>query len=223
MKSTIGKGQLLTNSCLQILQPLPCFSAWEKCGWPLLVLYRAQAKCQPQTSYWSGNWTNQQDHLALHSWFSATTECENFLSSNPEWRPVKRIAQCMLCTAHQTHTASPHMPSSGVCGACVTPLRYLLPSSGEGDYILAVFKWQVNSGPYALSPLLSGLVSLPCSAWEEPPPDLLSAPLSGKSDLCWNMLGMAAVRYLPHLLSGCADLGFLTLYIFFLYSKQNNF
>lgn len=95
----------------------------------------------------------------------------------------------MLCTARQTHTASPQTPSRGVCGACVTPPHYLLPSSREGDHVLAVFKWQVDLGPFALSPLLSGLVSLPCSVREEPPPDLLLSTLRGKSDLCWKHAG----------------------------------
>lgn len=41
---------------------------------------------------------------------------------------------------------------------------------------------------------------------------------------CWNTWKRHG-RYEapPTLLSGCGDLGFLTLYIFFLYSKQNNF
>lgn len=39
----------------------------------------------------------------------------------------------------------------------------------------------------------------------------------------WVAAGLAAVRCLLHLPSARGDWGFLTLYIFFLYSKQNNF
>lgn len=57
---------------------------------------------------------------------SPATECErqtstlppSFLSSKTEWKPEKRIAQWMLSTAPQAHTASPHRPRSGVCGCC---------------------------------------------------------------------------------------------------------
>lgn len=170
-------------------------------------------------------WQLDKSARVLITWpaflFSATTECErqihialNFLSPNPEQRPVKRIAQCVLCTTHQTHTASPHTPWSGGWTA------FLLPTTSYPVERVALF-WLYLSGKWIRGPALSPLLS----AVHERSHLLTSssAPLSGKSDLCWNVLSMAAVRYLLHLLSGCADLGFLTLYIFFLYSKQNNF
>lgn len=158
------------------------------------------------------------DHLALQSWFSPTTECERqtstlcpiFLPSKTEWRPEKRIAQCMLCTAPQAHTASPHRKWGVWCLCCSFPTTSPLVVERVTMFWLS---WSGKSS-LGLSPALwASEPSLQCTR-EKPPPNLL---------VSWDMLGMAAVRYLLHLLSGCGDLGFLTLYIFFLYSKQNNF
>lgn len=41
-------------------------------------------------------------------------------------------------------------PEVGVEPVLLLPA--LLPSSGEGNHDLAVFKWQVNLGPFPLSP-----------------------------------------------------------------------
>lgn len=148
------------------------------------MLSRAQAKCQPQISHWPGCWPNQQEVCSPGPAF--LIQCYNrmweanlhialsFLSFDPEWRPVKRTAQ-LMCAAHQTH---PHCLTTYAlkwgCGACVVPPATSYPVVER----VAMF-WLYLSGKWirgpmrALSPLLSGLVSLPCSAWEEPPPDRL--------------------------------------------------
>lgn len=57
----------------------------------------------------------------------------------------------------------------------------LLPTTSYPVVERVALFWLYLSGKWirgpALSPLLSGLVSLPCSAWEEPPPDLLLSTL----------------------------------------------
>lgn len=120
---------------------------------------RLSASLRSPTDLAAGQVSQSSDHLALHSCFSATTECERQISTLPwfsfpltqnrgQWRGLPNA-----CCAQLIRLTLPHhiRPEVG-CVDCVTPPHYLLPSSGEGGLVLAVFKWQVNPGPCTLSP-----------------------------------------------------------------------
>lgn len=151
---------------------------------PLLVLYRAPAKCQPQISYWSGSWTSQPEFWSpgLHPCFSATTDVSGkstlpwisfpLTQNGGQWRGLLNA-----CCAQLIRLTLPHHihPEVGVWTGL------LLPTTSYPVVERVALFWLYLSGKWlrgpALSPLLSGLVSLPCSAWEEPPPDLLLSTL----------------------------------------------
>lgn len=120
---------------------------------------RLSASLRSPTDLAAGQVSQSSDHLAPHSCFSATTECERQISTLPwfsfpltqnrgQWRGLPNA-----CCAQLIRLTLPHhiRPEVG-CVDCVTPPHYLLPSSGEGGLVLAVFKWQVNPGPCTLSP-----------------------------------------------------------------------
>lgn len=141
---------------------------------------RLSASLRSPTDLAAGQVSQSSDHLALHSCFSATTECERQISTLPwfsfpltqnrgQWRGLPNA-----CCAQLIRLTLPHhiRPKWGVWTVL------LLPTTSYPVVERVALFWLYLSGKWirgpALSPLLSGLMSLPCSAWEEPPPDLLS-------------------------------------------------
>lgn len=185
-----GQGEPCTLFCTWCRALWGRVSCWPAAAWrsyslfPVLMLQKNVADhslccSEPRlsASLSSTNLAAEQvskssNHLALQSWFSPTTECErqtstlpwHFLPCTPEWRPEKRIDQWMLCTL-------PHHigPEVGLCCS-------FSPTSHPVVERVTMF-WLSLSGKRipgpVLSPLLSGLMSPPCSMNKRTPPDLL--------------------------------------------------